>query len=698
MRKFSKILALVLAFAMVLCPVLTAAAETESVVDPSTAVLEADITDNVPVTATLTVMTQEEINAIDFKIKFAKGVTFNPETDTVIITEDSGDVATEWDVLTSYADDVLTVVALDDSENMEFVATELYFNITLTVDNASDYEFYLTKIFAVGAGAQGEDEIVCTFPCADNTQSGVIDVEAARNDCPGYIKGISCTHENVDVVETPPTCTQLGSIVKTCRDCGKEIERNDEIPLIDHSYTVEGTLVEDTEEAVGYYGYDVSCESCGKLNTNYYDEDGNLLADIDWDYYVNEAGSVEIVDAIVGDTHTCEFTKREYDETGHWKVCECGLTTDVEPHVWGEGVETTPAQPGVAGVMTYTCECGATKTEEIPALPVGPKLDTRIEQGNSYAAVNDTISLVFLLKHKTVTNAGYDDYKVEFSRQTFTNKYMYNEELDVQEVNKLTSTSSTTYYSYSGIGMYELNVPITVTVKCYKNSEYVAYNTFTLNVKDMIIAVHNGANTADSMKQVIVDLLYLGTEAQKLFGTEGTDLATVGLPTENFNVEQTTTFDPETLATTENYEVADAYKSISGLGVSFNASIAKNPGVYYFINKMATSTFPRADVTIYTSYTNGLNGDLVEETVTGDKVTYASSRYYYVFNKIAFYDLSQVVTTTVKYNDNTVITINYTVESYIKKNYTNATQGDLLVALAKFSKSARYHFIEKTQA
>ena len=333
-----------------------------------------------------------------------------------------------------------------------------------------------------------------------------------------------------------------------------------------------------------------------------------------------------------------------------------------------------------------------------PVEPQGPVLDTRIEQGNSYAAVNDTISLVFLLKHKTVTNAGYDDYKVEFSRNTFTNQYMYNEDLDVQEVEKLTSTSSTAYYQYSGIGMYEMNVPITVTVKCYKNSEYVAYNEFTLNVKDMIIAVYNGANTEESMKSLIVDLLYLGAEAQEYFGTAGTDLATVELPTKDFNVEQTTAFDPDDLTVSESYDVADAYKTLSDFKVTFNLNIAKNPGVYFVIGKLPTSSFAKANITIDTAYTNGLNGSVVPDTVNGANATFAGSRYYYVFNKVAFYDLSQVVTTTVKYNDATVVTINYTVESYIKKNYTDATQGDLLIALAKFSKSARYHFIEKTQA
>jgi len=36
-------------------------------------------------------------------------------------------------------------------------------------------------------------------------------------------------------------------------------------------------------------------------------------------------------------------------------------------HNWGTGVETTAPTCGVAGVLTYTCDCGQTKTESIPA-------------------------------------------------------------------------------------------------------------------------------------------------------------------------------------------------------------------------------------------------------------------------------------------------------------------------------------------
>ena len=42
-------------------------------------------------------------------------------------------------------------------------------------------------------------------------------------------------------------------------------------------------------------------------------------------------------------------------------------------HTWDAGVVTTAPTYTTTGVMTYTCtECGETRTEEIPVLPVKP--------------------------------------------------------------------------------------------------------------------------------------------------------------------------------------------------------------------------------------------------------------------------------------------------------------------------------------
>lgn len=56
------------------------------------------------------------------------------------------------------------------------------------------------------------------------------------------------------------------------------------------------------------------------------------------------------------------------DDTHHWEECACGATRNKTEHTWGEHAVTKAATCTEAGTMTYTCVCGATKMEEIPAM------------------------------------------------------------------------------------------------------------------------------------------------------------------------------------------------------------------------------------------------------------------------------------------------------------------------------------------
>lgn len=320
---------------------------------------------------------------------------------------------------------------------------------------------------------------------------------------------------------------------------------------------------------------------------------------------------------------------------------------------------------------------------------VEPVLDENIDLSGSYASISAEINLVIVLNKTTVT-ADYAEYELEIVRNTFNNQYMYQKLTDeLKEAN--TSYGARYYYVYAGIGMYEMNLPITVTAKALDaEGNVVAYNTVEFNIVDMLKTVYNNDSTSVTMKATIVDLLYLGTEAQKYFGKDGTDLAAVAFPTDGFDVESTTEFNPEELSTVESVVAEEAYADAD---CSLNLNIAKNPGVYYIINGIAG--LDASKVTVEATYTNGLNGEEVTDvkSITDPSIPSYAGKYYYVFNQIAFYDLDKTVKMTVRYNGETVLTTEFTVETYISKNYTHQTQGDLLVAMAKFSKSARINFI-----
>lgn len=317
---------------------------------------------------------------------------------------------------------------------------------------------------------------------------------------------------------------------------------------------------------------------------------------------------------------------------------------------------------------------------------VEPVLDENIDLSGSYANISSEINLAIVVNKTTLSS--YSRYEVVVTRNTFDSSYMYVAQEDLM-TEPSTSYGSNDYYLYTGIGMYEMNVPITVLIKCYDiEDNYIAYNEVAFNIVDMLKEIYYTERTKETTKAMIVDLLYLGTEAQKYFGEIGSDLVNIAYPTDGFDVVSTTEFDPSELANIESVVPEEAYPSATS---TLNVNIAKNPGTYYVISGL--SSLDRNSVNITTSYTNGLNNQVVSETINGADATYIGNRYYYVFNKIAFYDLDKPVTLTVTYNDGKVLTTTFAVETYILKNYENPAQGDLLICLAKFSKSARTNFI-----
>lgn len=57
----------------------------------------------------------------------------------------------------------------------------------------------------------------------------------------------------------------------------------------------------------------------------------------------------------------------KFDDTHHWEECACGATRNKTEHAWGEPKVTKAATCTEAGEKTFTCVCGATKMEAIPA-------------------------------------------------------------------------------------------------------------------------------------------------------------------------------------------------------------------------------------------------------------------------------------------------------------------------------------------
>lgn len=689
MRKISKIIALILAIAMVLCPVLTAAAETEDVVY-STATLNLlrdesgaiAVDENGKSTAIVTVTTLEAVNAIDFQINFAKGVAFDISADTVAI-----DGIDTWSVQKGYKDGVLTVAAYDNSANFDQAQTEVVFNITVTIADLGEHEFYLSKIFAVGEG-EANAEYVASFKYADEAQSGVIDVVTAKTDAEvDYFETTSCLHPNTTIVTTDATCTEAGSVVETCDDCGKVISSETTDPL-GHSYDNMNELccLEVAYDGALYAVYDAKCAVCGTLNVKYYDAEGNLTANLAELAETDEENVVWLED--IAPEHDIA-TEWSYNEAGHWHDCSCGEQHDYADHTWDEGTVTTPAQPGVAGVMTYACTaaCGATKTEEIPALPKEPEVVDSITITPNIN-ITQTINLRFTFGSIPVC----DDFYVELVTDRCDSTYNFIEggyTKTVYKADMATLSGDRYYFMYSDARLFELNLPITLKVYCLDANDNVIYvsNTLTTTVADEAKAFYAKSSNAKA-KTLYSDIIELASIAQTYFvNGKDVDLADVALPNEGFTGTPSGDIDVSSLNAT--YIPSEGTTSITP---SFN--LAGNPAIRFTV--AGVDGYELADLKLVIEYTSPKYTITPETYNFSELATLSGGRYYAVYSQVALCDGNQNVTAKV-YNGevseaNLVSSTVYSIEYAIANTKSTSRAYTLYMEVAKLGASARAYF------
>ena len=181
---------------------------------------------------------------------------------------------------------------------------------------------------------------------------------------------------NEGAITTPATETTEGIKTYTCTKCGNT--KTSSIGKLDHVHTF------DTEN----WAFDTENHwhpaTCGHA------DEKNALAPHVWNEGVITTPATETTEGEktytctkCGNTktssigkldhvHTFDTENWDFDSENHWHPATCGHPDEKNasaPHEWNDGVVTTPADYGVAGEKTYTCNvCRTTKTEAIKAL------------------------------------------------------------------------------------------------------------------------------------------------------------------------------------------------------------------------------------------------------------------------------------------------------------------------------------------
>ncbi len=164
---------------------------------------------------------------------------------------------------------------------------------------------------------------------------------------------------NDGTVTKEATCTEEGTTLYTCVDCGATKE--EAVAMIDHSYGRWENADEENHKQV--------CSVCGKEETEAHAYGETPESDENSHWYACVCGQKKDEAA-----HTFDETVWANNEDSHWHTCECGAKSGEVAHAWDEGKVTVEATENNEGEKTYTCgDCGATKTEVLPKVPGNPQ-------------------------------------------------------------------------------------------------------------------------------------------------------------------------------------------------------------------------------------------------------------------------------------------------------------------------------------
>ena len=273
-----------------------------------------------------------------------------------------------------------------------------YYNVDSTWDTGkTEYDYFL-KCEANFSNHVRYDEW--------NTESFHAEYPMASAD---YVPSAAdlCTHNYEGTADPAATCTENGTMVYTCSNCGDSYSET--IPAVGHSYTSMVTAPTCTED--GYTTYTCSCgdtytdDSVDALGHSW--DDGVVTKEATEEETGIRTYTCTVCDEIKTEdiptlehthSYTAVVTAPTCTEDGYTTyTCSCGDTYTDDPvdalgHSWDDGVVTKEATEDETGIRTYTCTvCGAAKEEEIPCEAPSVNVtrvsgDTRYETSFAIAA------------------------------------------------------------------------------------------------------------------------------------------------------------------------------------------------------------------------------------------------------------------------------------------------------------------------
>ncbi len=497
---------------------------------------------------------------------------------------------------------------------------------------------------------------------ATNTEY-LVNFEAVEKE---FIPEVACEHTNTttkEEVTKAATCTEVGSktITVTC-ECGEVVSTTtEEIPATDHAWGEgEVTTAPDCDDA------GVKTFTC-----------------------LNDAShtKTEAIDAL-GHTEVAyedvEATCTTVGYTGglYCSVCEAVIEARTEvpviDHDFGDNLE----------YCAY--DCGTANPNYVAGTPVDPEL---VIAGASMAFGTSSLEMNFRIRNSVLTLAKYDHVDLVIIPQKYdlTTQTLIAEPTEIViPYEELSGTGTFRTYPYSDMMLYELALNIDYKLRGYDAEGNVLAESEKYTQSAVSYLKNNILNVDSSsaeLKKVAVDMLVVCEEARIAMAKEGTDLERDSKVSVLEGVDLSLgSQEVGKYDTTNNFEAAlDAWKSYT---ITPGVAMEKVPVVTLRIRD--GKALDESKLSVKVSYTSAATSvGYVEKTLSGSDLTRSGSFITAKFTDVGLHDSNAVVSLEFIYDGVTAGTLTCSIEAFLGAKQSDATIGDLSIALIKLGASFR---------
>ena len=309
-------------------------------------------------------------------------------------------VKVEGDIVANKQVCVVPVDGIEDTEVFDFYMADQIAGSTKedVVAEVSQAKFYWNHE-ETAAGYTETDNYVIADSLSAGKWKGTFQMEISMRTDPAHI------HNYVGEVTKEPTCTEKGEKTYTC-DCGDSY--TEEIP------------------AKGHHFENGECTDCGEKDP---DHKHSYTETITKEPTCTEAGE-KTYTCDCGDSYTEEIpAKGHHFEDG--ECTDCGeKDPDYHKHSYTETITKEPTCTE-AGEKTYTCDCGDSYTEEIPAK--GHHFVDGVCNGCGDMNLVSTTIFTASTSNSRTTDSGHGHYDQAILNATYSEEIVIAEDMEENE-------------------------------------------------------------------------------------------------------------------------------------------------------------------------------------------------------------------------------------------------------------------------